>query len=147
MIWVPGVVGQEITDDHIDATSRFVRPGEVLVQVPPASRTDLYARDAREQVAILKASTDATGRRLNVIEIQGPETPRSNPADFLDSHANCVVVNGAVIVAQFGDAVADASARATLAAAYPGRVVEQFNVDRLMAGGGGIHCVTAHEPA
>ena len=36
MVWAPGVKGRDITDDHIDATSRFARPGVVLVQVPPA---------------------------------------------------------------------------------------------------------------
>ncbi|MFI9046870.1 agmatine/peptidylarginine deiminase [Streptomyces sp. NPDC053427] len=35
MIWVPGVRGQDITDNHIDVTSRFIRPGVVMVQLPP----------------------------------------------------------------------------------------------------------------
>lgn len=32
MIWMKGIVGQDITDDHIDGTSRFVRPGVVFTQ-------------------------------------------------------------------------------------------------------------------
>lgn len=43
MIWVPGVRGRDITDDHIDATSRFIEPGVVMVQVPPRSRDDVWA--------------------------------------------------------------------------------------------------------
>ncbi|MFH8384132.1 agmatine deiminase family protein [Kitasatospora sp. NPDC018058] len=31
-------------------------------------------------------------------------------------------------------------------AAFPGREVVQLDVDRLMTGGGGIHCSTMHEP-
>ncbi|MEV6579771.1 agmatine deiminase family protein [Streptomyces sp. NPDC051582] len=146
MIWVPGIKGKDITDDHIDVTSRFVRPGVVMVQVPPADRDDVWARDAREQFSILSRATDARGRRLRVIRVEGPDTVRSKDSQFVDSYLNFHVVNGAVITAQFGDAVKDAAAVRTLAEAFPGREIVQIDVDRLMAGGGGIHCSTMHEP-
>ncbi|MER8101635.1 agmatine deiminase family protein [Kitasatospora sp. NPDC094016] len=146
MIWVPGIKGQDITDDHIDVTSRFVRPGVVLVQLPPADRHDVWARDAREQFDILSRATDARGRRLQVIRVDGPDTVRSRDSKFVDSYLNFHVVNGGVIAAQFGDAYKDEAARRTLAEAFPGREVVQLDVDRLMAGGGGIHCSTMQEP-
>ncbi|MFF3209893.1 agmatine/peptidylarginine deiminase [Streptomyces sp. NPDC002886] len=146
MIWVPGIKGKDITDDHIDVTSRFIRPGVVMVQVPPAGRDDVWARDAREQFSILSAATDARGRRLTVIKVDGPDTTRSKNPEFVDSYMNFHVVNGAVITAQFGDSAKDAAAKRALAAAFPGRTVVQLNVDRLMAGGGGIHCSTMAEP-
>ncbi|MFB7783248.1 agmatine/peptidylarginine deiminase [Streptomyces vinaceus] len=146
MIWVPGIKGKDITDDHIDVTSRFIRPGVVMVQVPPADRDDVWARDAREQFSILSAATDARGRKLRVIRVEGPDTVRSKDSQFVDSYLNFHVVNGAAITAQFGDAVKDAAARRALAEAFPGRAVVQIDVDRLMAGGGGIHCSTMHEP-
>ncbi|MFZ3473918.1 agmatine deiminase family protein [Streptomyces sp. 4.24] len=146
MIWVPGIKGKDITDDHIDVTSRFIRPGVVMVQVPPADRDDVWARDAREQFSILSGATDARGRRLTVVKVEGPDTVRSKKSDFVDSYMNFHVVNGAVITAQFGDAVKDAAAKRTLAEAFPGRTVVQLDVDRLMAGGGGIHCSTMQEP-
>lgn len=146
MIWVPGVRGKDITDNHIDVTSRFVRPGVVMVQLPPQGRNDVWARDAREQFAILAGAADARGRRLQVIRVDGPDTVRSRDSKFVDSYLNFHVVNGAVIVAQFGDVVKDDAARQALAAAFPGREVVQLDVDRLMGGGGGIHCSTMHEP-
>ncbi|MEU8941569.1 agmatine deiminase family protein [Streptomyces goshikiensis] len=54
--------------------------------------------------------------------------------------------NGAVIAPQFGDGRADAAARATLQRAFPGRTVEQLDIDALGSGGGGIHCVTQQQP-
>ncbi|MFD7627039.1 agmatine/peptidylarginine deiminase [Streptomyces sp. NPDC059851] len=147
MIWTPGIKGRDVTDDHIDTTSRFVRPGVVMVQLPPAGRTDIWARDAREQFAILSEATDARGRRLRVIPVEGPDTLRSTNPDFVDSYLNFHVVNGAVITAGFGDAAKDPAARQALAAAFPGREVVQLDVDRLMAGGGGIHCATMQQPA
>ncbi|MGB2838939.1 MAG: agmatine deiminase family protein [Actinomycetes bacterium] len=147
MIWVPGLRGEDITDNHIDATSRFVKPGVVMVQVPPPSRDDIWAHDAREQLRILSRSKDARGRRLTVIEMAGPGEVRSSSRSFLDSYVNFALVNGAVITAQFGDQDRDRSCRKTLRDAFPGREVVQLDVDRLHRGGGGIHCVTQQEPA
>ncbi|MFI9163161.1 agmatine/peptidylarginine deiminase [Kitasatospora aureofaciens] len=146
MIWLPGIKGKDITDDHVDVTSRFVRPGVVMVQLPPADRNDAWARDAREQFAVLSAATDARGRRLHVIVVHGPDSVRSRSSEFVDSYLNFHLVNGGVITARFGDPYKDTAARDTLAAAFPGRTVVQLDVDRLMAGGGGIHCSTMHEP-
>lgn len=120
MLWVPGIKGKDITDDHIDVTSRFVRPGVVMVQVPPADRNDVWARDAREQFSILSRATDARGRRLKVIRVEGPDTVRSKDSQFVDSYLNFHVVNGAVVTAQFGDAAKDAAAVRALAEAFPG---------------------------
>lgn len=146
MIWVPGVRGRDITDDHIDATTRFVRPGVVLVQVPPPWRRDVWADDARRQRRILARSTDAHGRRLEVVELAGPDDVRSKVPGFLDSYVNFALPNGAVVAAQLGDRRKDAACRATLMDAFPGREVVQLDVDRLHRGGGGIHCVTQQQP-
>ncbi|MEU8774901.1 agmatine deiminase family protein [Streptomyces sp. NPDC048606] len=148
VIWFDGVVGQDITDDHVDATSRFLAPGRATVQMPLASDNDVYAKDARQQYQILSAATSAGGARMSVDRIQGPDyyKIRSSNPDFLASYANYYVCNGAVISAHFGDTRADTDARATLARLYPGRVVEQLNIDRLGTGGGGIHCVTQQQP-
>ncbi|GGS11352.1 porphyromonas-type peptidyl-arginine deiminase [Streptomyces nojiriensis] len=148
VIWFDGVKGQDITDDHVDATSRFLTPGRAAVQMPLASDNDVYAKDARQQYQILSASTAADGTRMTVDQIQGPDYNkiRSANPDFLASYANYYLCNGAVISAHFGDTRADTAAKATLARLYPGRTVEQLNIDRLGTGGGGIHCVTQQQP-
>ncbi|MFF3084365.1 agmatine/peptidylarginine deiminase [Streptomyces nojiriensis] len=148
VIWFDGVKGQDITDDHVDATSRFLTPGRAAVQMPLASDNDVYAKDARQQYQILSASTAADSTHMTVDQIQGPDYNkiRSANPDFLASYANYYLCNGAVISAHFGDTRADAAAKATLARLYPGRTVEQLNIDRLGTGGGGIHCVTQQQP-
>ncbi|MFB7264354.1 agmatine/peptidylarginine deiminase [Streptomyces nojiriensis] len=148
VIWFDGVKGQDITDDHVDATSRFLTPGRAAVQMPLASDNDVYAKDARQQYQILSASAAADGTRMTVDQIQGPDYNkiRSANPDFLASYANYYLCNGAVISAHFGDTRADTAAKATLARLYPGRTVEQLNIDRLGTGGGGIHCVTQQQP-
>ncbi|MET9677582.1 agmatine deiminase family protein [Streptomyces sp. NPDC006482] len=148
VIWFDGVYGQDITDDHVDATSRFLAHGEALVQMPLASDNDAYARDARRQYSALSASTTATGRPMDTMRLQGPDYNkiRSTDQGFLASYANFYLCNDAVISAQFGDRRADEAARATLARLYPDRYIEQLDIDRLGTGGGGIHCVTQQQP-
>ncbi|MEV7376065.1 agmatine deiminase family protein [Streptomyces sp. NPDC090301] len=148
VIWFDGVKGQDITDDHVDATSRFLAPGEALVQMPLASDNDAYARDARQQFSILSASTTAGGVPMDTMRLQGPDYNkiRSANPEFLASYANFYLCNDAVISAHFGDTRADQAAKATLQNLYPDRVIEQLNIDRLGTGGGGIHCVTQQQP-
>ncbi|GEB56037.1 agmatine deiminase family protein [Streptomyces gardneri] len=148
VIWFDGVYGQDITDDHVDATSRFLAPGEALVQMPVAGDNDAYARDARRQYGTLSVSTTSAGRAMDVIRLQGPDYNRIRSTDqgFLASYANFYLCNDAVISAQFGDKRADEAARATLSRLYPDRYIEQLDIDRLGTGGGGIHCVTQQQP-
>ncbi|MEU6929595.1 agmatine deiminase family protein [Streptomyces sp. NPDC046374] len=110
--------------------------------------TDAYAKDARQQYQVLSTATTATGVPMAASKLQGPDyyKIRSTNRDFLASYANYYLCNGAVISGQFGDTAADTAARATLARLYPGRVIEQLDIDRLGTGGGGIHCVTQQQP-
>ncbi|MFE3992074.1 agmatine/peptidylarginine deiminase [Streptomyces goshikiensis] len=148
VIWFKGVLGRDITDDHVDATSRFLAPGQGLVQMPLPKDTDAWSNDARQQYQILSASTSAQGAPVAVTGLQGPDYDliRSTDPNFVGAYANYYVCNGAVIAPQFGDGRADAAARATLQRAFPGRTVEQLDIDALGSGGGGIHCVTQQQP-
>ncbi|OKI54447.1 agmatine deiminase family protein [Streptomyces sp. MJM1172] len=148
VIWFKGVLGRDITDDHVDATSRFLAPGQGLVQMPLPKDTDAWSNDARQQHQILSTSTSAQGGPVAVTRLQGPDYDliRSTDPNFVGAYANYYVCNGAVIAPQFGDGRADAAARATLQRAFPGRTVEQLDIDALGSGGGGIHCVTQQQP-
>ncbi|MCJ0871982.1 agmatine/peptidylarginine deiminase [Streptomyces sp. AP-93] len=150
MIWLPGVYGEDVTDGHIDGTARYIKPGVVMVQLNGAVRPAVWTRNAQAIHDVLVNATDARGRRLQVLTIQGPDTlPRiaaGKRADFLSSYMNWTVTNQAVITTQFGDIAKDAAAKSAIAAAY-GRPVVQLNLDNLYGnGGGGAHCVTMQEP-
>ncbi|MFI9597687.1 agmatine/peptidylarginine deiminase [Nonomuraea sp. NPDC052265] len=150
MIWVPGVTGQDVTDGHIDGTARYVAPGVVMVQLAGAVRPDVWTRNALAIRDVLVNATDAKGRRLQVLTIEGPDTlpriPSGQRKDFLSSYMNWTVTNQAVITVQFGDTAKDAAAKTAIANAF-GRPVVQLNLDNLYGnGGGGAHCVTLQEP-
>ena len=149
MIWAPGVKGADITDYHIDALARFVKPGQVLIQLPEkVTRNDPWSVSAYETYEILKAATDAQGNRLDIVVIQEPDPAkiRSQEPDFVSSYVNYFVCNGGVISAEFGDDDADAEAAKILGQLYPGREVVSLDVDPIGEAGGGIHCSTQQQP-
>lgn len=147
MIWAPGIKGADITDYHIDALARFVKPGQVLIQMGETiDPQDPWSVAAFETHDILAEATDAKGRRLELVILPEPDAIRVDSADFVASYVNYYVCNGAVIAAEFGDKAADAEAAAILADLYPGREIVTLNIDRLGEVGGGIHCATHEQP-
>ncbi len=147
MIWAPGIKGADITDYHIDALARFVKPGQVLIQLPDKiDQNDPWSISAFETYKVLKKATDAQGRKLEIVVIPAPVDIRSQQDDFVSSYVNYYVCNGAVIGAEFGDDKADAKAADILAELYPNRRIVSLNVDAIGEAGGGIHCSTQQQP-
>jgi len=147
IIWAPGVIGSDITDYHIDALARFVKPGQVVIQLPDkVDHNDPWSASAYETYEILKKSRDAEGNALDIVVIPEPVDIRSEVNDFVSSYVNYYVCNGAVISAEFGDDKADEEARHLLSQLYPGREIISLNVDAIGEAGGGIHCSTQQQP-
>lgn len=131
---------------------RYARDGEVADFVSRRAgaetlRTDLVLV-TRRHLDILRAATDARGRRLTVEELESPSSVREQFAndDFAAGYVNFYVCNDAVIGPQFGAADTDDAAKQTLQRLFPDREVVQVNIDGIAAGGGGIHCATQQEP-
>jgi agmatine deiminase len=119
----------------------------VLIQLPKKpDPTDPWSISAFETFEVLKKSTDANGRNLDIIVVPEPVDIRSDKADFVASYVNYYVCNGAVIGAEFGDRAADDEARSILASLYPGRKIISLNIDAIGESGGGIHCATQQQP-
>ncbi len=147
LIWFPGVAGEDITDGHVDACTRFARPGVILMHLAPPEDESPAGRDSREQFDILTRSTDARGRTFEIIIMPEPPAPQHISASrMLLSYLNFYICNGAVVTAAFGDPEVDELARQKLSSAFPDRVIEMLRLDSLYRGGGGVHCVTQQQP-
>ena len=147
IIWLPGIAGKDITDGHTDFYARFARPGVVVAGYDPDPAS--YDHEVtKTHLEILKSATDAQGRPLEVVVIEGPTNIREAYAseDFAAGYINFYVCNGAVIAPEFGDDRADRAAREKLQSLFPEREIVQINIDGIAAGGGGIHCTTQQEP-
>ncbi len=147
IIWLPGIKGKDITDGHTDFYARFATPGIVVAGYDTDPSSFDYAV-TKKHLAILKAATDANGRKLEVITMEGPSSvrPKFESKDFAAGYINFYVVNNAVIAPEFGDKNMDANAKSILKELFPDREIVQLNIDAIAAGGGGIHCTTQQQP-
>jgi len=148
IIWLPGIAGKDITDGHTDFYARFTSPGVVVAGLDPDPSSYDHAVTKRH-LEILRKSTDAKGRPLKVVVLQGPTTVRRKYENdqFAAGYINFYVCNRAVIAPEFGDSKADRNTRDVLVDLFPGRDVIQLNIDGVAAGGGGIHCTTQQQPS
>lgn len=147
IIWLPGIRGKDITDGHTDFYARFARPGAVVAGYDPDPAS--FDHDVTQKhLEILRSERDAEGRKLEVTVIESPTSIRTKfkSDDFAAGYINFYVVNGAVIMPEFGDAIADGKAKSTLQDLFPNREIVQLNIDAIAAGGGGIHCITQQQP-
>jgi agmatine deiminase len=147
LIWAPGIKGADITDYHIDALARFVKPGQALIQMgDKVDRADPWSIAAFETYDVLATATDVNGHRLDLVILPEPHDIRVDSPDFVSSYVNYYVCNGAVIAAEFGDKAADAQAAEILGSLYPDREIVMLNIDAVGEVGGGIHCATHEQP-
>ncbi|MEM7535604.1 MAG: agmatine deiminase family protein [Chloroflexota bacterium] len=148
IIWLPGIRGRDITDGHTDFYARFARPGVVLAAFDP-DPASFDHEITLQHLDILSSATDAQGRSLEIITLEGPLDIREDylTDDFAAGYIGYYVCNDAVIMQGFGDQQADDAARQAVQTAFPEREVIQLNIDGIAAGGGSIHCATQQEPA
>jgi agmatine deiminase len=159
IVWLPyGLVedsGPLSTAGHVDDVAQFVAPGVVVAQTAPEGNAN-HAR-LRENLDVLRAATDATGRRLEVVEVgllpyvsgvgaglddvSGPGAQRRMPAPYV----NMVFVEGAVLLPRTG-AEGEAEAHALLGR-LTGREPIGLPTEFSAFGGGGLGCITQQVPA
>ncbi|KAJ6012090.1 hypothetical protein N7522_002445 [Penicillium canescens] len=147
-IWFPGRVGLDVTDVHIDAEARFVRPGVVVVCRPHESAEKVHWEVYEEIREVLRDCVDARGRKVEVHDVVEPD-PRFVKGDLpgeeaapAASYVNFYFANGGLVMPAFGDAVADERAFELMKSLVPERVVKQVAVNALPRTGGVLHCVT-----
>ncbi|OMH31727.1 agmatine/peptidylarginine deiminase [Motiliproteus sp. MSK22-1] len=147
IIWLKGIKGKDITDGHTDFYARFIRPGVVAVSRDMDSSSYDY-QITRENIEILKSSSDANGNAFELIVLDTPWdiNTQFGTKDFAAGYVGYYVCNGAIIMQKFGDKQADSAARQKLARAFPNHQIEQIAIDGIASGGGSIHCATQQEP-
>jgi agmatine deiminase len=147
-IWLPrgltGDYGPFGTRGHVDIVATFTPTGPVAVHSQPdPAHPDFEV--SRALIALLRASTDAAGHGLEIVEVPAPTLLEvdGRPADY--SYLNHYVGNGFVLVGTFDDP-RDEVALDLLARLYPGRRVEGVDGRAIFAHGGGVHCITQQQP-
>lgn len=163
IIWLPRGVYEDETDGHVDNLCCFVRPGVVALTWTDDQSDPQYQRSA-EAYDVLRASTDALGRPLEIHKIHQPQpmVMSEQEAIGLDvtdaaflrpagerlagSYINFYIANGAIVLPQFNDPH-DLAAKQNLAVLFPDREVIGLYAREILLGGGNIHCITQQLPS
>lgn len=149
------------TNGHIDDVACFVRPGEVAC-IWTEDKGHPFYQAAHAAYEALCQATDARGRRLRVhkiclprelVRLSGSETilptpgsaPRRDGDLCIASYLNFLIVNGGVIVPQYGDEY-DARALSQVQRLFPERRAVGVSTREVVFGGGNIHCITQQVP-
>lgn len=122
-----------------------------------------FYEQAQAAYKFLSEATDAKGRKLKVHKLcltkkpcllEGADTidavegtiPREDGEVSIASYMNFLIVNGAVILPQYGDEN-DAVAIEQVRKMFPDREVVGVQTKEVAFGGGNIHCITQQQPA
>lgn len=143
VIWLPGDPLDNETDGHVDGLAAFVAPGKVALEAATDDQRIPYLAALR---AAVEATTDAQGRRLEIIEIPEADCSLASNDRFCLSYVNFYIANGAVIAPSYG-VDTDNIAKERLQSCFPEHEVELVPIAHIAEGGGGIHCITQQQPA
>lgn len=166
VIWLPrGLFGDDDTNGHIDNMCCFAKPGVVLLSWTDDESDPQYERSI-EALSILSNTTDASGRKLEIIKLHvpgplymtdeessgviqdGEAKPRPAGTRLAASYVNFYIASGGIIAPAFGDEKWDTEAKHVLTLAFPDReVVMVEDAREICLAGGNIHCITQQQPA
>lgn len=145
ILWLEHGLSGDETDGHVDNVARFVGAGTAMACIAlDAGHPDHHRLN--ENRARLAAARDAAGRRIEVVDLPMPQRSADVSGRAVMSYLNFYIANGAVVVPRFGDEMDDVAAR-IVGQVFPDRAVAQVDAIDIVAGGGGIHCITREQPA
>lgn len=161
VIWIRDGIDPDETNGHIDDVIQYVRPGEVAC-IWTEDESNPFYEEAQAAYQTLSEAVDAKGRKLKVhklcltkqpVLLHGADSidmvegtiPRKDGEISIASYMNFLVVNGGVIVPQYGDEN-DSLAIRQIQEMYPERNVIGVRTEEIAYGGGNIHCITQQQP-
>jgi agmatine deiminase len=147
VLWLRGgeVAGDD-TDGHIDQLARFVGPRTIVCATCDDPSDENYG-PTHQNLVELQHMTDEDDCPLEVVPL-----PLSGPLYYSEqrlpaSYCNFLIVNGAVLVPQYGDRAADERACAILGELMPHRDIRGLPSLDLVWGLGSFHCLSQQECA
>jgi len=146
ILWLDhGHLAGDDTDSHIDILARFA-PGNIIVHMMCDDPSDPHFESFVAMRQQLAGFRNADGEPYQLLALPWPKAVRCQSGDIAAaSYANFLVLNGAVLVPIYGDAM-DEKALTVIRACYPGRQVSGIHALPLLEQGGSLHCLTMQFP-
>jgi len=147
ILWLDhGALEGDDTDSHVDMLARFASPDTIVYQACD-DESDPHFAELKAMADELKAFRTLRGEPYRLLALPWPKPAHAPDGHRLPlSYANFLIVNGGVIVPQYGDAV-DPAALEVVRQALPGREVVGVPALPLIIQHGSVHCVTMQLPA
>lgn len=141
VIWLGDGFSDAETDGHVDNIACFAGKGRAILGVPDS-------KTHPDQLPLMEARRRLMAAGLEVIELVQPRTIRHDRHGRLlqTSYVNFALCNSGLVMPCF-DEVHDERAKAVLADCFPDREIVVLPALDIVAGGGGVHCITQQEPA
>ena len=145
VLWLSGgeIAGDD-TDGHIDQIARFVGPSTVVVSTCDDPSDDNYGPTQQNLIELQNLRLH-DGRSLEIVPLPLPRPLFCDGQRLPAGYCNFLIINGAVIVPQFGDPADDVAIR-TLKQMFPVRDVHGCPSLNLIWGLGSFHCLSQQEP-
>ncbi len=146
VLWLDhGYLEGDDTDAHIDTLARLA-PDDAIVYQGCDDPTDSHHAELAAMAGELAALRTADGRPYTLHALPWAKPILDDGRRLAASYANYLIVDGAVLVPAYGDAVDDAAAR-IIGRAHPGREIVPIPCRPLIWQNGSLHCVTMQLPA
>lgn len=134
------------TDGHIDTLARFCDAGTIAYQACDDDSDPHYA-DLQAMAAELRAFRRLDGQPYRLVPLPMPSAIHDDDGQRLPAgYANFLIINGAVLVPQYG-VPQDGPALDALRARFPDRDAIAIDCRWLIRQYGSLHCVTMQLPA
>lgn len=146
VVWLDhGSLTGDDTDGHIDTTVRTA-PDDTLVYTGCDDSGDGQYEDFRMLEEQLRGLRTADGQPYRLLRLPMPDAVYYDGERLPATYANFLVINGAVIVPEYGQPEKDAEARRVIAEAFPGRETIGVNALAVVRQHGSLHCLTMQFP-
>ena len=147
VIWIDhGQLKGDDTDGHIDTLVRFA-PDDTLLYIRCDDCHDEHYEELQLMEEQLRGLRTADGRPYRLLGLPLPKAIYDEQGERLPAtHANFLVINGAVLCPTYDQPESDAEALATIGRAFPGREVVGIDCRSLIKQHGSLHCCTMQFP-
>ena len=147
VLWIDyGHLEGDDTDGHIDTLVR-VCPDDTLLYIKCDDPADEHYEDLRLMEEQLRSFRTLDGQPYRLLPLPMPHPIYDDDGQRLPAtHANFLVINGAVLCPTYGQPDIDAQALDVISQAFPGRDIVPIDCRPLIRQHGSLHCCTMQFP-
>ena len=146
VIWLDyGQLAGDDTDGHIDTIVR-IAPNNTLLYIGCDDKEDEHYENFRLLEEQLKQLRTLDGKPYRLLRLPMPDGIYDDDERLPATHANFLIINGAVIVPTYDQPEKDKAALDTIQEAFPDREIIGIDSRTIIRQHGSIHCLTMQLP-